>query len=283
MICVIVQSAFSGAPFLMCRKLAFAATALMLAPALLAASPALAWGSKPAAQTAPQASGKPAATDPEARPRISPEERAQAERMEPLGRAAFWAGQVSADPKDAEAGVKLAAALRGIGRFQEAHDAAGAVLVYQPNNIEALLETARVAVSDNQGFFAIDPARKVMVLAPMDWRGPALLAVALDQADRTIEAMTAHKQALLLAPENPVVLSNAALFYAAQGDKAQAEVLLRKAAALPGASIQVRQNLALVLGLQGRLAEAEQIERQDLPPQIAANNLAYLRAASAAK
>jgi Flp pilus assembly protein TadD len=44
--------------------------------------------------------------------------------------------------------------------------------------------------------------------------------------------------------------------------------------------VQVRQNLALVLGLQGRLDEAEKIARLDLPPEMVANNMAYLRDAS---
>ena len=39
----------------------------------------------------------------------------------------------------------------------------------------------------------------------------------------------------------------------------------------------MRQNLALVVGLQGRFAEAETIARADLPPEEAAANVAYLR------
>jgi Flp pilus assembly protein TadD len=39
----------------------------------------------------------------------------------------------------------------------------------------------------------------------------------------------------------------------------------------------VRQNLALVVGLQGRFAEAETIARAELPPEEAAANVAYLR------
>jgi Flp pilus assembly protein TadD len=39
----------------------------------------------------------------------------------------------------------------------------------------------------------------------------------------------------------------------------------------------VRQNLALVVGLQGRFQEAETIARADLPPDEAAANVAYLR------
>jgi Flp pilus assembly protein TadD len=255
--------------------------ALLLVSALLAAEPARAWGPKPApaAATAPTTAPAPAA--PDAKTKASPEVRAQAERLDPLSRAAFWASQVDADPKDAVAGVKLASALRAIARYPEAYSAAQAVLVYQPSNIDALLETARAAIAGGEGFYAVEPSQKALQIAPKDWRAASLLAVGLEQARRPAEAMDAHRKALQMAPENPAVLSNAALFYAAQGDRAQAETLLRKAVALPGATLQVRQNLALVLGLQGKLAEAEQIERRDLPPQMAEANLDYLKAASA--
>jgi Flp pilus assembly protein TadD len=175
----------------------------------------------------------------------------------------------------------MAGALRALGRYQEAAEAAEAVLVLQPQNVEALLERARVAVAEGQGFYAIDPARKAMQIAPKDWRAATLLAVAMDQALRPDEALAAHRKALEIAPDNALVLSNMAMFYAAQGDKAQAETLLRKAIAEPDATLQVRQNLALVLGLQGKIAEAEKIEREDLPPQMAQANLDYFKAAAA--
>ncbi len=83
-----------------------------------------------------------------------------------------------------------------------------------------------------------------------------------------------------MSPDNPAILSNLAMHFAARGESSEAERLLRQAAAQPGASIQVRQNLALILGLEGKLAEAERLERQDLPPELADANIAYLRAAS---
>jgi Flp pilus assembly protein TadD len=274
----------------MCRKRALAATAQMLTPSLLivgvaatavlAASPALAFGAKPAAPAAAAPTSAPAQGQAApAPPKASPETRAAADRLEPLARAAFWASQVDADPRDAEAGIKLTSALRTLGRYDEAVQAIDAVLVLQPQNIEALLERARVAVARGQGFYAIDPARQAMQIAPKDWRAATLLAVAMDQAQRPDEALAAHRKAMELAPDNAVVLSNAAMFYAAQGDKAEAETLLRKAVAEPDATLQVRQNLALVLGLQGKLAEAEKIEREDLPPQMAQANLDYFKAA----
>jgi Flp pilus assembly protein TadD len=39
----------------------------------------------------------------------------------------------------------------------------------------------------------------------------------------------------------------------------------------------VRQNLGLVVGLQGRFAEAETIVKADLPAEEAAANVAYLQ------
>ena len=67
------------------------------------------------------------------------------------------------------------------------------------------------------------------------------------------------------------------------GDFAGAEPLLRTAAAQKDASVQVRQNLALVLGMQGKMAEAEQLLRQDLPPEQVEANLKWLKEAAQAR
>jgi Flp pilus assembly protein TadD len=46
---------------------------------------------------------------------------------------------------------------------------------------------------------------------------------------------------------------------------------------MPGATSQIRQNLALVIGLQGRFDEAKAILAADLPPDQVEANLAYIR------
>ncbi len=256
----------------MCRMPALAATILTLA-----AGPALA--AAPASASAPQVAAAPAG--PVARVKATAAQRAEVGRVDPLARAAFWARELEIDPRDTQAGLGLAVALRQLGRYPEAFDAAGQVLVIDPDNMDALLEAARSQIGRGQGFYAIEPARHAQTLAPRDWRPVALLAVAYEQADRDDEALAAHRQALALAPNEPAILTNLALYYAAHGDLPQAERLLRQAAALPKADARVRQNLALVVGLQGRLPEAEQLVRQDLPPDQAANNIAWLRAATA--
>lgn len=265
------MGALSGDMSFMCRKRALVATVLVPA-ALLLSSPAFA---ADASKPAPQA----AAPSTPAIQKASAQQRAEARRLDPLARAAFWGSEFEIDPADAEAGAGLAQALRGLGRNDDAAEVATKALVSNPNDNGLLLELARAHIARGQGFYAIDPARKAAAQNPKDWRPRTLLGVAYEQAQRDDESEAAHRQALALAPNEATPLANYAMHLAAKGDLANAEIQLRRAAALPTATIQVRQNLALVVGLQGRLAEAEKLARADLPPEQVANNLAYLRAA----
>ncbi|HWF76714.1 MAG TPA: tetratricopeptide repeat protein [Caulobacteraceae bacterium] len=236
-------------------------------------------GAQPAGAPPTASPGKAPAPPPKP-VKATPEQRAEAERLNPLGRAAFWAREVDIDPTDNDARLKLAKALRALGKYEEAGAAADQILVMQPNNYEALLESARAKIDANQGFYAIDDAQRAEAIAPRDWRPVSLLAVAMEQSEREPEALAAHQRALELAPDNAATLTNLGMYYATHGDPQRAEPLLRKAAAAPGAGAQERQNLALVLGLEGHFDEAERLERQDLPPSVVDNNLAYLRAAA---
>ena len=264
----------------MSRTVLLAATAMALA----FGSPALAKSKDPAQPAAPAtAAAQPGAPAPAAPPRkATAQERAEADRLDPLARAAFWGHEVEADPRDAEAGIRLAIALRAIGRNEEALQAVQVVLVVHPDDRDALLETARDYLAGGQGFYAIQPLTRLQAQDPTNWRLPSLLGVAYDQVSRGDDAEAAWRQALQLSPNNPAVLSNLAMHFAAKGDATKAEGLLRQAAAQPGATVQVRQNLVLILGMEGKLGEAEKLARIDLPPEIASNNLAYLKAATGA-
>ena len=65
--------------------------------------------------------------------------------------------------------------------------------------------------------------------------------------------------------------------YVLEGDLKTAETYLRTAISSPSADSRVRQNLALVVGLQGRFDEAEKIAGQELSTDQAQANVAYLR------
>jgi Flp pilus assembly protein TadD len=256
----------------MCRKLALAATALVL----LTAAPAFA-----AEKTDDQAAASAKPAKPVKLVKASKAEREMAERTDPVTRAQFWANQLSVDPTDAEAGLKLASALRAMGEWEKASDTAQDVTIRYPDNVDAYLDFARGEIGGGNGFNAIQPLKQALALAPKDWRPLSLLGVAYEQVGRDDDAAQAYNMALALAPTNPSIMTNLAIFKLARGDAAGAETLLRRAVALPGAGQQARQNLAYVLGREGRFDDAEKLMRQDLPPAEVSNNLSYLRAAFA--
>jgi Flp pilus assembly protein TadD len=259
---------------IMCRMPRLLATCAVLA--LLAPSAAaLGADAKP---SVPQQAVSAAAARPKP---ASAQDRIEAQRLPPLGRAAFWAREVDIDERDAVAGANLANALRALGRVDEAQAAADKVLIVHPTDLDALLEAARARLAQGQGFYAIDLAKRAQMVAPKDWRPMTLLAVACEQSERDAEALAAHRAAVTLAPDQAAPLTNLAMFQAGQGDLSTAETLLRQAVTLKGAGAPVRLNLALVLGLRGELGEAEALSRQDLPPDQAASNIAWLRAATA--
>lgn len=208
----------------------------------------------------------------------SAEQRAAADRMDPLTRSVFWAREQQASPQDPLAGVKTAQALRELGQYDEAAATAQGVLLSQPQNVEAMLEIGRAHIARGQGFYGIAALEQARDLAPRDWRPLSLLGVAYHQVKRGDDARAAWNAGLGLAPDNPEILTNAAMALTEAGDAAGAETLLRRAVATPGASAKIRLNLALVLGLQGKTDEAERIIRRDLPPEQADGNLAWLRA-----
>ncbi len=204
-------------------------------------------------------------------------------RADALTQAAFFSNQADHDPTNIQTGLYLSNALRALGRNGEAADAAHRVLLFAPDNVDLLVAAARAHIADDNAFFAIDPLTHVTELKPKEWLAWSLLGVAYDQVKRPQDAQGAWAHALQLSPNNPSVLTNMAMSKVMNGDLAAAEPLLRTAATQPSATIQVRQDLALVLGLQGKMAEAETLLRRDLPPAQADASLAWLQQAVTAR
>jgi Flp pilus assembly protein TadD len=251
--------------------------------ALAGASPAAAglFGGKKADAPAAAAAGQtnmPEATGGETYRKPSNADIQKALRDEPLTQAAFFGSQFEHDPTDAQAGLRLSNALRALGRYDEAADTAHRVLLFAPDNADVLIAAARAHIADNNAFYAVDPLKHLLDLKPGNWEAYSLLGIAYDQTKRPDDAQSAWAQALKLSPNNPAVLTNIAMSKVKAGDLAGAEPLLRTAAAQKDATIQTRQNLALVLGLQGKMDEAERLLRQDLPPEQADADLAWLQA-----
>jgi len=181
------------------------------------------------------------------------------------------------NPKDADAAIAYGQALRASGQRAQAAAMLEQASLANPANRSVLAAYGR-ALADNGNFQqAFDILSRAHTPANPDWRILSVQGTALDQLGRHDEARGYYTSALNIVPGEPSVLSNLGLSYMLSKDLPKAEEALRQAYAGNGADTRVRQNLGLVVGLQGRFAEAESIVKADLPPEEAAANVAYLK------
>ncbi len=181
------------------------------------------------------------------------------------------------NPNDPEVAMQYALALRGMGQRAQAAAVLEQASIQNPQN-QAVLGAYGRALADVGNYAqALEVLSRAHTPEQPDWRILSVQGAVLDQMGRHEDARRHYASALRIMPDEPSVLSNLGLSYALSKDLPKAEETLRRAAAQPDAEPKVRQNLALVVGLQGRFAEAEEIARGDLSPEEAAANVAYLR------
>src|SRR5882762_3912964 len=182
-----------------------------------------------------------------------------------------------ANPRDADNAIRYAQALRATGQRAQAAAVLETAALHNPDN-RALLGAYGRALADAGNFKqALDVLERAHSPDQPDWRVLSVQGAVLDQMGCHEEAQHYYASALKIIPDEPSVLSNLGLSYALSKDLKRAEETLRRASAKGSADKRVRQNLALVVGLQGRFQEAETIARAELPSGEAAANVAYLR------
>src|SRR5260221_3504228 len=196
---------------------------------------------------------------------------------DPRRAAEFYGERYRADPKDPDAALAYAQAPRATGPCGQAVAVLEQATIAHPGN-KVLLAGYGRALADNgnfqQGFDVLTRAHSP---DNPDWRILSVQGTVLDQLGRHDEARRYYESALKIVPEEPSVLSNLCLSYVLSRDLPKAEEALRRAYSSTRADARVRQNLGLVVGLQGRFAEAESIVKADLPPEEATANVAYLK------
>ena len=182
-----------------------------------------------------------------------------------------------ANPKDPDAALAYGQALRANGQRAQAAAVLEQANIAHPGDRRLLAAWGR-ALADNGNFQqAFDVLSKAHAPDNPDWRILSVQGTTLDQMGRHEDARRYYEAALKIVPGEPSVLSNLGLSYMLTKELPKAEAALRQAYASPNADARVRQNLGLVVGLQGRFAEAEEIVKKDLPPDEAATNVAYLK------
>jgi Flp pilus assembly protein TadD len=205
------------------------------------------------------------------------EPRAPSTEAEWRGALETYGNRYRANPSDAKAAIAYAKALRATDQRAQAVAVLQQASIRNPHDTALLGAYGRALADAGQYAEALDALSRAHSPDNPDWRILNAQGAVLDEMGRHAEAQRHYATVLKMVPNEPSVLSNLGLSYALDKKLPQAEATLRQAAAVPHAGAKVRQNLALVVGLQGRFAEAEKIAGADLPPDQAAANVNYLR------
>jgi tetratricopeptide (TPR) repeat protein len=102
------------------------------------------------------------------------------------------------------------------------------------------------------------------------------LAVVCTRLNDFAAASEYYDRALQLSPDNAAILSDAGYARYLAGQPAEAEKLLRRAVALAPKDVRAHNNLAVVVGVTGRLDESLALFQKVNPPASAWINLAYV-------
>jgi Flp pilus assembly protein TadD len=134
------------------------------------------------------------------------------------------------------------------------------------------LEMGQVNVAARMLEVADDPAKP-------DWKVISARGTVLAKQGQFKQAIPFYERALTVSNNQPSVLNNLAMAYAMSGEAKKAEDLLRQASAgkADGNTAKVNQNLALVLGLQGRYDEAKNVTTGTAAAGEASDNVDMLR------
>ena len=189
--------------------------------------------------------------------------------------AAAW----NQKPGDEITGFAYADALTKLGQQTVALDVLKAVSVAHPADGAVQAKIGKTLLSAGRPGEAASVLERAVASKQADWKVYSALGSAYDQQGQYELARTQYNKALALQPNSISVQNNLGMSYALQGKLPEAERILRLAVAQPGsASVpRVRQNLALVVGLQGRADESRKIASADLPPDQVEKNLAYMQ------
>ena len=181
------------------------------------------------------------------------------------------------NPKDKAVAISYAAALRAAGQSQQAVAVLETSIGHHPQDVEISVAYAKALTADGRFEQSLQVLDNVIRPEAPDWNALLVKGATLDQLGRNNEARQIYKQALVHAPGEASIEANLGLSYAMTNELGAAEQHLRRAVQMQGATSQIRQNLALIVGLQGRFDEAQALYAAELPPDQVASNMEYVR------
>lgn len=191
--------------------------------------------------------------------------------------AATWQGRHEASPDDAAAAINYARALRGLTQYAQAAAVLEATATKHPTDLPLLAAYGKALSDAGRPREAMAVLERAHTPDRPDWSVLSAQGAVSDQLGDHAGAVDYYDAALKLRPGEPTVLSNLGLSYALARDLPRAEEVMRLAAADPRADARVRQNYALVLSLEGKFKQAEDVAATDLSPADAAASVEAIR------
>lgn len=189
----------------------------------------------------------------------------------------YWGKEYAKKPSELQPAINYAKNLKALGEKQKALSVLEQASVYHANDSQLTSEYGRLALELNQ----VNIAGQLLAAADdptkPDWRVVSARGTVLAKQGKYGDAIPFYERALTLAPDNPGIMNNLAMAHAMMGNPKKAEQILRQAAAAPSATPKVRENLALVLGLQGRYDESKSVASSVVDSDTAASNTNYLK------
>lgn len=190
-----------------------------------------------------------------------------------------WAKYWNENQDDPKAAISYAAHLNAIGSADKALSVLRKTSISNPENGEILTAYGRQLAKMGQMPEANKVLYKATAVGKPDWKLYSVHGTVLDRLGKHKEARARYKSALQLEPNKKSVLNNLAMSHALSGDPKTAEGILLKAIANNRGkdNQQLQQNLALVLGLQGKFKQARNVLAKVLPAHLVEANMEYIK------
>ena len=189
----------------------------------------------------------------------------------------YWGKEYAKKPTALQPALNYARNLKALGEKQKALAVLQQASMFHGTDQQLTSEYGRLALELNQ----INVAGQALAAADdptrPDWRVISARGTVFAKQGKYDQAIPFYERALALAPDNPTIMNNLAMAHAMLGDPKKAEQILRQAVATPDATPKMRENLALVLGLQGRYDESRTVASRVMDSQTASSNTKYLR------
>jgi Flp pilus assembly protein TadD len=149
--------------------------------------------------------------------------------------AEAWGDRYRANPKDPEAAINYAQALRGNGQRSQAVAVLEQASMQNPRHTGVLGAYGRALADAGNYQQALEVLARAHQPDQPDWRILSVQGAVLDQLGRHEEAQRYYATALRIVPDEPSVLSNLGLSYALSKD------LRRRCGALPSTRPLIRE------------------------------------------